>query len=161
MLFYSITGALTVLACGIELSRRLNRAADRELCEADKYVALLRYIRVQIDCFALPISEILKRADRELLEGCGWSDEIPPESLYLLFTRADACAKDGKIQRILLEFCEDFGKSYLEDQIRRCDDFISLLLERRAVLANELSSKKKLNSTLCISGSLALIILLI
>ena len=159
MLFYSITGASMILLCGIELSRRLNRSAKQILDEADRYIVLLRYIRSQIDCFALPINEILKRADSALLKGCGWADGPPPTSLHILFNSSEI--KDEKIKSVLTEFSEDFGKSYLEDQLRRCDHFLSLLEERRNIIAKELPSKKKLNSTLCISGALALIILLI
>jgi hypothetical protein len=119
----------------------------------------LRYVRSQIDCFALPICDILGRADRALLSGCGWEKEEPPSSVEDML--GEASVEDEDALGILLEFCKDFGKSYLDEQIRRCDHYISLLDERRNSLAKDLPRKKKLNSTLCISGAVAMIILLI
>ena len=159
MLLYSIAGACLILACGAEASRRLNNAASKKVRAADNYLSLLRYVKSQVDCYAMPINEILKRADPALLEGCGWRGEDPPRTLSELVSNAPV--GERAIEGILLEFSEDFGNSYLYDQIRRCDHFIALLEERRDSLARELPSKRKLNSTLCISGALALIILLI
>ena len=148
-----------IFMCGIEISRRLNEKISRDHQRIEKYILLLRYIRSQIDCFALPICDILERADKALLAGCGWEREEPPSSVEDML--GEASVEDEGARGILLEFCKDFGKSYLDEQIRRCDHFISLLDERRNALAKDLPRKKKLNSTLCISGAVAVIILLI
>lgn len=159
ILLYSLAGAVVILACGIEISRRLNAKISIDHERIEKYILLLRYIRSQIDCFALPICDILGRADRQLLIGCGWEEESFPSSLEEMLR--EASVEDEGARGILLEFCEDFGKSYLEEQIRRCDHYISLLDERRDILNKDLPRKKKLNSTLCISGAVAVVILLI
>ena len=140
-------------------SRRLNERVAENLSALERYISLLHYIKAQVDCFVLPISDILKRADGEMLFGCGWRGDVPPSSLEELISRASL--DDSAAQSILLEFCSDFGKSYLDDQLRRCDHYISLLEDRREILGRELPSKKKLNSTLCISAALAIVILLI
>ena len=159
MLLYKALGAIVIFVCGIETARRLNTRLTGENERIEKYILLLRYIKAQIDCFALPIGEILARADKKLLAGCGWRCESAPSSLEQMLSVADIGDRDA--QGILLEFCKDFGKSYLDDQIRRCDHYISLLEERRDTLGKDIPRKKKLNRTLCISGALALIILLI
>ena len=159
MLLYSLAGAVVILACGIETARRLNAKISKEENRIEKYITLLRYIRSQIDCFALPICDILGRADRELLLSCGWSGDTPPRSLEEML--GEASLEDNASQSVLLEFCRDFGKSYLDEQVRRCDHYISFLEERREAINKDLPRKKKLNSTLCISGALAVIILLI
>ena len=159
MLLYKALGAIVIFVCGIETARRINAKISGENEKLEKYILLLRYIKAQIDCFALPIGEILAKADESLLFGCGWRREGAPTSLEEMLT--GAALGDGVSQGILLEFCKDFGKSYLDDQIRRCDHYISLLEERRDILGKDIPRKKKLNSTLCISGALALIILLI
>ena len=158
-MLYSLAGAVVIFVCGIEISKRLNAKISKDHERIEKYILLLRYIKAQIDCFALPICDILKRVDKELLFGCGWEGDIPPCSLEEMLK--EASVEDDDARSILLEFCKDFGKSYLEDQIRRCDHYIALLEDRRDVLNKDLPRKKKLNSTLCISGALAIIILLI
>lgn len=158
-MFYSLAGAVVIFMCGIEMSRRINEKISADHQRIEKYILLLRYIRSQIDCFALPICDILWRADRALLTGCGWEKEDPPSSIEDMVR--EASVEDEGARGILLEFCKDFGKSYLEEQIRRCDHYIALLDERRNALNKDLPRKKKLNSTLCISGAIAVIILLI
>lgn len=158
-MLYSLAGAVVIFMCGIELSRRLNEKISKDHQRIEKYILLLRYVRSQIDCFALPIGDILGRADSALLAGCGWEKEEPPSSVEDML--GEASVEDEDALGILLEFCKDFGKSYLDEQIRRCDHYISLLDERRNSLAKDLPRKKKLNSTLCISGAVAVIILLI
>ena len=69
--------------------------------------------------------------------------------------------KDMATKKILSDFCSDFGTGYLEEQLKRCDVCIVSLEQRRNELSSELPSKQKLYATLCISGALALIILLI
>lgn len=158
-MLYSLAGAAVIFMCGVEISRRLNEKITADHQRIEKYILLLRYVRSQIDCFALPIGDILGRADSVLLAGCGWEREEPPSSVEDML--GEALVEDEDARGILLEFCKDFGKSYLDEQIRRCDHYISLLDERRNALAKDLPRKKKLNSTLCISGAVAVIILLI
>ena len=159
MLLYKALGAIVIFACGIETARRLNARLTGENERTEKYILLLRYIKAQIGCFALPIGEILARAEASLLAGCGWRRESAPTSLEQML--AEAGLGDRTSQGILLEFCKDFGRSYLDEQIRRCDHYITLLEERQVSVGKDIPRRKKLNSTLCISGALALIILLI
>ena len=159
MLLYKALGAIVIFVCGIETARRLNARLTGENERTEKYILLLRYIKVQIDCFALPIGEILARTEGSLLAGCGWRSESAPTSLDEMLTEAGL--GDRTSQGILLEFCKDFGRSYLDEQIRRCDHYITLLEERQVSVGKDIPRRKKLNSTLCISGALALIILLI
>ena len=159
ILLYSLAGAAVIFLCGIEISRRLNAKLSKDHQMIEKYILLLRYIKSQIDCFALPICDILARADKELISACGWTADTPPRSLSDMLEGTTVA--DGDSRGILLEFCGDCGKSYLDGQIRRCDHYISLLEDRRDILSKDLPRKKKLNSTLCISGALAVIILLI
>ena len=159
MQFCSLAGAIIILACGFELSRRLNKRYSERLSSAEAYLALLRYIRSQIDCYALPIGDILERADKDLLIRCGWRMEDSPRSLEELLEKSESV--DFGANPLLREFCLDFGNNYRDEQLRRCDHYINALSDISDALARELPSKKKLNSTLCISGALAVVILLI
>ena len=126
-MLYSLAGAVVIFICGIEISRRLNAKISKDHERVEKYILLLRYIKSQIDCFALPICDILGRSDSQLLLSCGWIGDMPPSALEEMLK--EASVEDEEAQSILLEFCKDFGKSYLDEQIRRCDHYISLLEE--------------------------------
>ena len=125
----------------------------------EAYLSLLRYIRAQIDCYALPIGDIFEKCDGERLMACGWRETLAPngfDELFLCSNINDKTARD-----IILEFCADFGQNYREEQLKRCDFCISALESRREDLFLRLTDKKKLNLALCLSASVAVIILLV
>ena len=61
MQFYTVIGAIVIAWCGVESARRLNRGVQDDIRVIDAYLSLLRYIRTQIDCYALPIGEIFEK----------------------------------------------------------------------------------------------------
>ena len=159
MQFYTVIGAIIVALCGLEGARRLNCSLQGEVTCADAYISLLRYVRGQIDCYALPIDEIFSHCGQELLVLCGWRDESPPLSFDELFLMCGA--RDKEVRSVLSEFSADFGRNYREEQLKRCDGCIEYLERSRDRLSSNLRQKKKLNLTLCLAASVALIILLI
>ena len=159
MQLYTIVGALILLWSALDGAVRLNRNTDRNISLIDGYVALIRFARTQIDCYALPADEIFKRCDRELLSGCGYTNDEPPTEFVVFFDKLNI--SDRTARRIVSEFCSDFGKHYRDEQLKRCDACISMLEEYRDKLRGEAKDTKKLNYTLCLSGAVALIILLI
>ena len=159
MHLFTLAGATIVALCGIEGAARLGRAAQRDIERVDAYITLLRYIRMQIDCFARPISEILTRCEGELLTSCGVPEGERVSDILTLFSFCEVSDKEAR--GIISDFCADFGRNYLGEQLKRCDFSIGVLEERRAALMEELPKKKKLSATLCVSAALAIIILLI
>ncbi len=159
MHLFTLIGALAVLLCGIEGARILNQRSEREVFLIDSYISLVRYITVQIDCFAMPIGEILKSCDEDLLRVCGASKEDGVTDLLTLFSHCELSDKDAR--SVLFDFCSGFGKSYLGEQLKRCEVCVSMLEKRKEELNKELPKKKKLNFTLCVSGALCVIIVLI
>jgi len=157
--FYRIAGALILAVSGIGGAYWLNQSATASLRQVEAWLALLRYVKTQVECFSLPVSEILRRADPQLLRGCGYMGTMPPRSFEALLT---FCAiRDGETEQLIRSFAEEFGKSYREEQSRGCDYYFSLLDARREGLVSQLPAKKRINSALCVSGALALVILLI
>ena len=159
MQFFTVAGAIVVALCGLEGARRLNKSVDADLSGVSAYLSLLYYTRTQIDLYALPVSEIFERCSHELLFSCGWCEESVPSSFDELF---DCCKiNDKEAKKVIMDFCRGFGRNYREEELRRCDSSIALLTQCHERLFSEMTNKKKLNFTLCLSGSLALIILLI
>ena len=157
MYFYRIAGAVILVVSGGVGAYLMNSSESRALSQADCYISLLRYIRIQVECFAMPIGDIILGCDRELLAGCGFRGDIPPTTLSELIRQCDI--KDREICETVKGFADSFGKGYREEQLRECDYYIELLCERRRRIADELPKKKKLNTTLCVSWALALVIL--
>ncbi len=138
------------------MTYRLNRRATAALRQTEAVCELMGYIKAQIECFSLPIGDILARADRQLLSACGYGGSTAPPSLSELCLHIRW--EDRESEKIFRRFCSEFGRSFRAEQVSRCAYFLSLLEDRKKTQDRELPAKKKLNSTLCLSSSLALLI---
>ncbi len=156
---FKIAGMLMLACSGLVVAYELNCRATAALRQNEAYMALIRTVRGQIECFARPISEILCSCEHEELEGCGYFYDKPPSDLLHLV--AKSTVHDVSTVAIVSRFAEEFGRGYREDEVRACDYALSRLEERRASLAAELPSKKKRNTALCVCAALALALLLL
>ena len=159
MYFYRIAGALMLTLSGVLGAAAMNTGASKTYAQTEAIIAFMKYARNMIECFSLPAAQIIRRAERGQLIACGFTGESVPESFSELFSLIEI--RDEESARITRSFCEGFGRSYREEQIKEMDYYISLLCERSERLAGELPKKKKLNSTLCVSSALAIAILLV
>ena len=158
-MFYRVAGAALLALSGGAGAYLMNRSASAALTQLEGWLTLLRYVKAQVDCFALPASAILAGCDPILLRACGYEGARLPKSFEELLRGCRV--RDGGCLEILSRFAAEFGKSYREEQSRSCDYYLGLLSDRRAALSAALPGKKKRNSTLCISAALAAVILLI
>ncbi len=136
----------------------LDRALTERLSRLDAILSLLRFIRAQIDCFCLPVEEIFRRVDPELLLACGAASR--PTDFDGLTAQLDP-APDEQVMKLLRSFASQLGASYREEQLKSADYHISALTAIRDKLAGELGKRKKLNMTLCLSAAAAIVILFI
>ena len=159
MIFYKAVGGVLVLLCSMLLAMTKNRADERKIGEIDGFLSLLEYFRSQIECFGLPVSEILARCDYDILRKCGFEGEAVPRELSELIASCDL--KNEPLRAILDDFAAGFGKSYRNEEIKLCEYYISLLKKEREGAISELPQKKKLTTTLFLAGAAALVILLL
>ena len=157
MSFYKIIGAVLIVLCGGSAASHMNRRLSGELSELEAWLMLVGRIKTDIECYSRPISEILSE-NREILFRCGYTGELPKDLEELV----SACdVKNKRLAELLSSFSSEFGRSYREEQVARCQYYESELDALRHSELDEISKKKKLNTTLCISGSLAIAILLL
>ncbi len=159
MLFYRIIGAVMLVLSGVAGAYYMNRAASAALAQVEAHVSFLRYVRLQVECFALPISEILRKCDRELLLGCGYRRDLVPKNLADFLAGIEHW--DPECEGIMRSFSVEFGKGYRDEQVRSCEYHAELLEARREALSARLPERKKLYSTLCVTGALAVVIILL
>ena len=135
----------------------LCRYHRRRLETLDGFISLIYYIKGQVDCYARPIGDILASLPPEILrdcncpEGVGSLEETVSESKIYL---------DRDSLRLLASFSSEFGSTFREEQTRRCEHYISVLRDKRAVVAGRLSADVRSGSAVCICVSLCLMILL-
>lgn len=154
-----LVGAALLSLCGVLSASALNRRAERRLREVESWILLLRYVKGQVECFSLPMNEILARCEREILQNCGYVGTVAPKSFLALLDASSL--HDADAAKTVRAFAEEFGRGYREEQTRGCDYYLSLLEARRRTLAEKLPAQKKLNSTLCLCAALAIVLLLL
>lgn len=154
-----IVGAIIIAVSGIIGSYVLNSAAKRTLEQIEGLISLVRHLRTEIECFCMPLPSALERCPREVLVKCGYTANGIPKSVRELLDGCVIC--DGETQKVMLSFAGSVGKGYRDEQLGLCDYCIELLEARRQSACEQLPSKIKRNSALCLCGALAVVILLI
>lgn len=153
-----LLGSLLIALSGTYFSFSFCKFQRKRLQVLDSYISLLFFIKGQIDCYLRPISEILGMADERIIEGCGFKKSTP-SSLTEMLPYSRIYLEDES-RRLLYNFSEEFGSTYKDEQLKRCDYYIESLLVERNALCDEIPSRSKAGSALWMCTSFALMIML-
>lgn len=157
MTFWKLLGGgLIVLAGGIVAHQTVKREKKR-LSVLDGWLDLLLYIRGQIDCYLMPLDEILAAADKTLLVRAGAVRAT--DSLRAIYASALPYL-DAESGRLIASLIRELGTSYREEQVKRCDYYLGALQKQREKLAAELPARVKMYTTLSICAAVGTAILL-
>ncbi len=118
---------------------------------------LIFYIRAQVDCYLLPLPQIMERADRALLEACFCRQPHP--DLTAVY-HASQIYLDTEARRLLSSFVREFGYGGREELLRRCDYDIAALGQLRAKRMEEFPAKARVMVAVWMGAALLLSILL-
>lgn len=154
-----ILGSVIIISCGVAFAYLLNGKARTRLIQLEGFIELVRYLRAQIDCFSMPIPTALARCPGGVLEKCGVRSCENIRTVRDLIDECDCSAEE--IGELMRGFAADVGRGYKYEQLALCDRTIERLEEHRETLAATLPARNKLNGTLCVCFSLAVVILLI
>ena len=156
MIALKLFGGVLILTAGVFTAVGSVRRERSKLTALEGWIALIRYIRGQIDCFLTPLDEILL-ADRSLLRACmGHGNEGSLSELLA----ASAPLLDEEVNMQLRAFVREMGGSYREEQVKRCDYYLSVLLALREKRTAELPLRIRLCTTLSLCASAWILILL-
>ncbi len=155
---YELIGAAAVLAAGFFLARGMNESEDKRFSQLEALIAVMRFFKIQIDCYCVPVGEIFKRCDKGILLSCGCG--IEPRDFYE-FAQNLSPKPEREIARLLESFAAELGSSYREEQLKSCDYHIAKLSEICERERAEMMKRKKLNMTVCLSAAAAAVIFLI
>lgn len=145
----AVAGALAAVSVRVFHRRRIDTL--------DGFISLIFYIKGQVDCYAMPIGDIIASLPPEMLRalncprGALTLEELIDESrLYL----------DRESLRLVTAFSGEFGSVFREEQMRRCDHYIAMLSEVRQRVGMKCESEARAGSALCICTALCLAVLL-
>ena len=158
---FRVIGSLIIFCGGVLAANYFNGKASRILAEAESCAKLVRYVREQVDSYAMPLPEILVRiSTEEVFESILHKED---EDSVKIFKELAENIKitDFEVRKSIIKFLKDFGRASREEEIKECDDCFRCISARRNILAENLPKQKKINTVLCIAASLALIILML
>ncbi len=155
-MIYKAIGSILLCLSGAFMSVYVTAHQKKKLCVLDSFISLIFYIKGQVDCYSMPIADILSGAPAEILQKCGYvegmslADMVSESKMYL--------GDEG--YRLLYCFSSEFGGTYRDEQIKRCDYYIEALTEERKNMAEEIPKKSKTYGTLAICITLCLAVIL-
>lgn len=152
-----LIGGIVFGFAGVIMALSYRRFQLRKLTSLDGFISLLFYIKGQIECFARPRSDILNSLPAEIFcacncpHGAGTLEEIVEASRIYL---------DDETLRLISSFASEFGSTFRDEQLRRCDYYISALGEERRRVFASVNSKGRAGGALWICACVGIIILL-
>ncbi len=167
-----LLGGMVLFAAGGYLSVAVSRFERRRLSVLDAYLSLIYHIKGQIDCYALPLRDILSSVDPALLSACLGSDDpadaralLPewlatPDSPLPLLVAESRMYLEPESERLLASFAHELGSTHRADQVARCDHYIAVLGEERRRLIETLPTRMRIGSTLCLCAAAGVAVLL-
>lgn len=166
-MLYKYVGMAILLLVGAYASISMNRLERHRLEVLDGYISLLRYIKGQINCYAMPLEDILSAADPLLLATCLGlpSRRHPSETPASVPTLPEMILSarlymEPETERLLNNFSSELGHTFRAEQVTRCEDYIQALGEERRKLAEATPMRVRVNSVLSLCTALGLVILL-
>lgn len=150
-------GSLCLLMAGTLAAHTCARYEKQKLSVLDAWITLIDTIREEIDCYLLPLDDILASIDRTLILDCMCAKTAP--SLEDLL-RSSLLYLEPEAKRLISSFVREIGKSNREEQVRRCSYYVTGLQNVRERMKGELSGKIRVGSTLSLGIAAAVTILL-
>lgn len=157
-----LCGACLMLLLAALLASRGSAALRERVAVLEGFLSLLRYIREKIACFRTPAPDIFESFHCEALSRTGFLTQLRDGGmLFALEHKGDGLYLDGEAMALLSEFAAELGGGYAEEELARCELAISRLSDILASYKESLPKSTKLYRTLMLSGTLAVIIVLL
>ena len=149
-------GALLIVAAAVGYAFSNVARERKKLDTLDAWIELISYLRLQIDCYLMPVDRILKTADKELLARLGArGNETPARLLSRTLPLLDT--ESGKE---IGAFLSSLGGAYRAEELKSCDYHLARLRAHREKLAGVLPSRIRMSVTLTVCAATASVILL-
>ena len=151
-----LIGCIMLCISGVIMALSYRRFQMRKLDTVDGFISLIFYVKGQIDCFSRPRTEILSTLPAEVFCACNCPGGA--ETLDEL-VEASRPYLDEETLRLVSSFVSEFGSTFRDEQLRRCDYYISALGEERKKLYTSTRANAKAGAALWIFAFAGLIIL--
>lgn len=157
-----IAGIFIIFAVSAGMGVIYSNALKEEYGRTVGFIKLIRFIKIRIECFNQPLSEIYSDFSEKALEECGFISEMRRSGyLSALYKMKNTLSLRDDIFILLTEFGSELGKSMTEEQIRLCERYIYLADEKAKEIEKEVPTKTKLVRALSVAAAAMWVIMLI
>ena len=130
--------------------------AGHQLALLDAWIELILHLRLQIDCYLMPLDRILASASRDLMRRLGGIGITDPQ---MLLSRSIS-SLDAESGRLITSLFASLGSSYRAEELKCCDYHLALLRAHRDRVASALPTRIRMQVTLTLCSALGSLILL-
>ena len=148
-----------IVFSAVMIASNISEKTDATIKSVSALREILEHTKNMIDCYSLPVSEILGGINFSLLIDCGFSKNMPPLDFEEFLINSHI--PDSEAKELMSAFAEGFGKGYRQDELSRCSLYLEKMRSREQKLIKEASKKKNMIFTVAICASLAVVILVI
>ena len=161
MILYKIAGVCAILTSGLIVYIESQKYENKKLNQLDAYITLIDYIKNQVECFLLPIDEIICKCDILLLNRCGITEGIEKVKTIEDIVAASELYIDQDALSLIDKFAKEYGRAYRAEQVRSCVFYKEELLKiyNNNKKSNDEQKKVRLAISLCVSFSIILILI--
>lgn len=161
MIVVKVIGASIITITALFSYSEIIKFQKKRIKQINAFIDLIDYIKNQVECFLLPLDQILDRCDKNLLNNCGINSKRSKyKNMDELIESANFYCDDEVIE-LLNQFSDSFGKAYLHEQLRSCEYFRNELIKIRNKNQEKDAKNQKIQLAVFLSASFSIIILLI
>jgi len=157
MTILKLFGVILILGAGASAVSFSVRFEKRKIAVLAGWIDLIRYIRAQVDCYPLPLPQILERADHALFESCFCRHPTP--DLTTIY-HASQIYLDAEAKRLLSSFVREFHYETRAELLRRSDYYAGELGRLREKRMEEFTAKSRVIFAVCMGAAILISILL-
>ena len=155
-----LCGSFLLLLASSIVSMMLSRVGKRRLLSLQEVINLLKYIRNNISSFKTPLDGIFNNYRSDLFDSVGFSDAMKSEGLCAAFSRSYLDIP-SEVETHLIEFSCSLGTGYADDEIKRCDYYVSVIQEIAEKERTRVEKSRELYRFLPTLAALSVIIILL
>ncbi len=160
---FKLFGFALLALCALLFGRAYSSYCKRRTALLASFLSLITHLGDEISLFLSTPKSVFMAYKDEQLENCGFLPAVRAgESLKSAFEKCEKSLAVGEEAKVRLRvFFSEFGKSYKDGEVKRCEIFCNELSQMLKSEREEEPKRIKLSYTLLFALVLAIIILLI
>lgn len=154
------TGLCLIFSVCVYIGYEAAARYRRKLRMTEALIALLTYIKAQIEFFSAPLDDIYSSFHNQVLDNCKFTENLRQNGFTATLDTIRYSIPD-EVYESLTSFAAGLGKSGRQCQIDLCNYHIEALVTASDVIKDSLPQKTRLYTSLSVMAGLTAVIILL